>query len=88
MSECYVLRDEPCEECGSHGLVYTGNAGHYCRCTFSGGGIGVTQVRIPLIDAPRDALRELGIDVSGTNSEVRRGTDECIGWPKHHCMEE
>lgn len=52
--ECYVLRDEPCRECGGSGWMEG-----YCPCTFSGSGIGVTPVKVPLIDA----LRALGIDV-------------------------
>ena len=59
-SDYYVLREEPCGECGGGGLVFRDDGGSsYCPCTYDGGGIGKMHVKVPLADA----LRALGIDV-------------------------
>ncbi len=69
VSGLYVLRDEPCKQCHGDGMIYSDSldvGGHYCRCTFSGGGVGVTQVQVPLVDA----LRSLGIEVPEPENDI------------------
>lgn len=65
-SELYALRNKPCKECDGGGIAFHDDgSSYYCPCNFSDGGTGVTQVKIPLIDA----LRALGIDVPEQEDE-------------------